>query len=414
MPYLKIDGKEVPLAPGETLIGSGEGAGIRIETNIPGIHASIRVDGQEVALARPKESAGQVRVNGIQLGAEPAALVHGDKIELAGREIMFGDHAKVGSTQHIATVRVPRTEPAEVGVPEQAVATRDGRVVSLVDGREYQVPADGLVIGRDPECDVVVPSTNVSRKHAVIALGARGYVIMDTSTNGLYVNGQSVATSRPLSRGDVIRVGGEEFRFYGETTAETPPATALATLEVVNEGLLKGQRFEIRSALAHAGRGAHNDIVVPDASVSDSHAKFQRRDNGWFIVDMGSTNGTYVGGKRIDGEQALARSADVRLGNVKFVFLAVVQAAPDKGESSSAAQTRVIAPVKAPLSTSSATPLEQASVGERRKEARQKGGKRPPSKAGTGTPAPARTSLGLWILLFVLVAAGVTFLMMSR
>jgi pSer/pThr/pTyr-binding forkhead associated (FHA) protein len=88
------------------------------------------------------------------------------------------------------------------------------------------------------------------------------------------------------------------------------------------------------------GRGAHNDIVIQDESISDSHAKLQKREAGWFIVDMDSTNGTYVGGKRISGESALVGAPDVRLGGVKFIFRAA------DGAAESAGQTRAIAALK--------------------------------------------------------------------
>jgi pSer/pThr/pTyr-binding forkhead associated (FHA) protein len=88
------------------------------------------------------------------------------------------------------------------------------------------------------------------------------------------------------------------------------------------------------------GRGAHNDIVIQDESISDSHAKLQKREAGWFIVDMDSTNGTYVGGKRISGEAALVGAPDVRLGGVKFIFRAADSAAGGAG------QTRAIAALK--------------------------------------------------------------------
>jgi pSer/pThr/pTyr-binding forkhead associated (FHA) protein len=60
--------------------------------------------------------------------------------------------------------------------------------------------------------------------------------------------------------------------------------------------------------------------VLPDESVSDSHAKLQKREAGWFVVDMGSTNGTYVGGRRVETEQKLEASHDLRFGGVKAVF----------------------------------------------------------------------------------------------
>src|SRR5207249_10456610 len=97
------------------------------------------------------------------------------------------------------------------------------------------------------------------------------------------------------------------------------PRPVLAILEVINEGVSRGKRYDVRVPLAHVGRGAHNDIVIDDDSVSDTHAKVQRREDGWYLIDLGSTNGTYVGGSRLTPkERRLDGAPDVRLGGVKL------------------------------------------------------------------------------------------------
>jgi predicted component of type VI protein secretion system len=105
--------------------------------------------------------------------------------------------------------------------------------------------------------------------------------------------------------------------------------------------VLNGKRFEINSPLTHIGRGAHNDIILTDESISDSHAKLQKREAGWYVVDMDSTNGTYVGGKRIKGEEKLTGAPDLRLGGLKFLFRAA-----DAAEAAQAGSTRAFAPIK--------------------------------------------------------------------
>jgi len=68
------------------------------------------------------------------------------------------------------------------------------------------------------------------------------------------------------------------------------------------------------------GRADYNDLVVPDPSVSTSHAKLQRREGVWVLVDLDSTNGTFVDGERVKGDAALAPGATVRFGDVQLVF----------------------------------------------------------------------------------------------
>src|SRR5437016_9111749 len=98
-----------------------------------------------------------------------------------------------------------------------------GRVVSLTDGREYAIAGASLVFGRDASCDVVVPGKDVSRRHAEIMQTPKGYLIVDSSTNGTSVNDVRVEGQRLLARADVITIGEEKFRFYADTAA-APPA----------------------------------------------------------------------------------------------------------------------------------------------------------------------------------------------
>jgi len=61
-----------------------------------------------------------------------------------------------------------------------------------------------------------------------------------------------------------------------------------------------GARHEIRGAIAVIGRSKECDVAVDDASVSRRHAEVRAGPDGYWIVDLGSTNGTEVNGKRVD------------------------------------------------------------------------------------------------------------------
>ena len=81
-----------------------------------------------------------------------------------------------------------------------------------------------------------------------------------------------------------------------------------------------GQRLAVRTPVVNIGRADYNDLVIPDPSVSTSHAKLQRREGVWVIVDLDSTNGTFVEGERVKGEAPLAPGAAVKLGDVQLLF----------------------------------------------------------------------------------------------
>jgi pSer/pThr/pTyr-binding forkhead associated (FHA) protein len=390
MPYIQLDGQQFPLIAGENAVGGNEGVRIRLAGNgNSGVFATIDVGADGSAIVRRVD--GTVIVNGVALGAEPAPLLHGDRIDVAGRELFFGDDRRAGNTQLVQNVRLPESAPSVAGKPTAATG---GRVISLTDGREYAVPNGGVVFGRDPSCDIVVSSTEASRKHASLTPSPEGYLLRDTSTNGVLLNGKPASSPAVLGRGDVLTIGDEQFRFYADSAPA--PRAPLATLEVISSGMLRGTIMEVRSPLSHIGRGAHNDIIVADESVSDSHAKLQRREDGWYVVDMGSTNGTYVGGRRIQGEAPLIGAPDVRFGGVKFIFRV-----PEGANEGGASATRAIAAFKleTPKTGAGAKTPVVAQPGQR--SAPKSGG------AASAKPSSRRVSVLVWLLVLMLVAAGV-------
>jgi pSer/pThr/pTyr-binding forkhead associated (FHA) protein len=359
MPVIKVNDLQYTLRPGENRLGAGADADVHVDSDPAiGVQAIVNVaSGAQVVIRRAKDGSA-VRVNGVAL-VQPTPLMHGDKVEIAGKELLYSDDTKAGTTQYVSASDMAALAKKRTG-PPRATADTGGRLVSLVDGKEYAIPSSGITIGRDASCGVVVAQNEVSRKHAEIVPVAGGYEVRDFSSNGSFLNGERITARLILSRADVIRIGTEEFRFYADVAPSTgplpraalTPATAnltptvsepaaitaqrpapaaapiLALLEITNEGPSKGRQYEIHVPLVHVGRGAHNDIVVADDSVSDTHAKIQRRDDGWYLSDVGSTNGTYVGGQRLVGERRLEGSPDVRFGGVKMIFQPRDSAAP--------------------------------------------------------------------------------------
>ena len=410
MAHIRLDDKEIELSTGELRIGTGDDAQVRVDVGPEkGTLAIIIVDPSGTATVRRMSAGATILVNGVVLGAEPAPLLHGDRIEVAGRQLRFSDDRKAGSTVVMPALGTPAAQ--SLALARGRASASGGRLVSLVDGREYAVPAAGLRIGRDAGSDVVVPGTDVSRNHAEISVGVSGYVLRDLSANGVFVNATRTGDAHPLRRGDVIRIGAEEFRFYAdhveprvapsEQAANTERAyelsstvaPTLATLEVVNEGATKGTVYSIRSPLAHVGRGDHNDVVIADDSVSDSHAKLQRRDSGWFVVDIDSTNGTYVSGERVRGERQLKHMTAVRFGGVKVIF----RSEPEIAQAD--AGTRVIVGLKP--SDQQRAPGARATVATRQA---------PASDSSKAT----RISPLVWLAAAVLIGATVLLVIQDR
>ncbi|HXT14845.1 MAG TPA: FHA domain-containing protein [Gemmatimonadaceae bacterium] len=421
MPVIKVNDQQYSLRPGPNRVGAGMDADVRVDENPDlGVQAIVDVAIDSQAVIRRAGTSAAVRVNGVPL-VDPTPLIHGDKVEIGGRELFFADDTKAGATQYVSANDVAALAQKRSG-PARATAATGGRLVSLVDGKEYAVPSGGLIIGRDAASGVVVAQNEVSRKHAEVVAVDTGYEVRDFSANGVFVNGNRVDQAFVLSRADVIRVGSEEFRFYADVPAsapkaapapapepppaatpevvsavpEAPPAKStapvLAVLEITNEGPTKGTEYEIRVPLAHVGRGAHNDVVIADDSVSDTHAKLQRRDDGWYLVDVGSTNGTYVGGQRIAAERRLDGAPDIRFGGVKAVFRA-----KDSGADTNKG-TRAIASVdRSVLRETAARPAA------------------PQQTVAVATPEPRKGLPGwIWGVVVLAIGAAAAFFLLNR
>jgi pSer/pThr/pTyr-binding forkhead associated (FHA) protein len=80
-------------------------------------------------------------------------------------------------------------------------------------GKEFLFEQDSVLIGRTPECDVVLYDAGVSRRHCRIFSEGDGYIVEDMgSANGTKVNGAPVKT-QPLSDGDTLTLGPVVFAF---------------------------------------------------------------------------------------------------------------------------------------------------------------------------------------------------------
>lgn len=65
------------------------------------------------------------------------------------------------------------------------------------------------------------------------------------------------------------------------------------------------------------GRSTEADLILEDGSVSRKHARLELRGDAWFVVDLGSANGTFVGGQRT-GESRIEDGHEVRFGSVSL------------------------------------------------------------------------------------------------
>jgi pSer/pThr/pTyr-binding forkhead associated (FHA) protein len=102
------------------------------------------------------------------------------------------------------------------------------RLKPALSGAEIEVK-DGMVIGRNPDCDLVLKDGHPSRKHAQLNLKADGLWVEDLgSANGTFVNGQQITQARKLVSGDRLSFDVNEFEVLGPPVAvEASAATVV-------------------------------------------------------------------------------------------------------------------------------------------------------------------------------------------
>lgn len=117
----------------------------------------------------------------------------------------------------VATPMVPAPERSPVD------SARDARllpelvapVTVITPVGDVELGSGSLLIGRLPECDVLLQDNLVSRMHARLSVQGDSVVVEDLhSTNGVYVNGLRVGHSTVLREGDRILIGTTEFSLF--------------------------------------------------------------------------------------------------------------------------------------------------------------------------------------------------------
>jgi pSer/pThr/pTyr-binding forkhead associated (FHA) protein len=121
-----------------------------------------------------------------------------------------------------------------------------------------------------------------------------------------------------------LRVPQESFILAPSSQAGVQPVRSAATGRLVvvkSPDLNPGEDYEVDSAQLTIGRGGQNDIAIgSDEFASARHARFEPRHDGVWVQDLGSTNGTYLNGARLERPRRLAEGDIVRIGETDLRY----------------------------------------------------------------------------------------------
>ncbi|UVJ39656.1 DUF3662 and FHA domain-containing protein [Arthrobacter sp. CJ23] len=97
-----------------------------------------------------------------------------------------------------------------------------------------------------------------------------------------------------------------------------PPARQPVRLQPVLD--IAGQRYSLNAPSVVLGRSSEADILVDDTGVSRKHLEVRTQGGSAWAVDLGSTNGSYVNGHKVNGSVELMDGSTITMGRTKIIF----------------------------------------------------------------------------------------------
>jgi pSer/pThr/pTyr-binding forkhead associated (FHA) protein len=213
-------------------------------------------------------------------------------------------------------------------------------------GRNYPLRPGVNTLGRE-NTDILIVDRSVSRYHGMIVYDEERNIfsVEDTgSTNGSQVNGEPLGTHnpRPIRPGDNLTFGNIALRFVaggsGAVNATVPESLEPVETTLPNASklissdplgrllLLRGngpREVLLEPGVTTIGRTADNKVCLNDDKyVSGHHAKIEADGDLFLLLDVGSTNGTFLNGLRMTTNTAIAisDSDEVLIGGLLFQF----------------------------------------------------------------------------------------------
>ncbi len=212
MQLIFVGGEHTPLNLPEGITTLGAAADATVVLAQPGIapvHARIERHGERVQLQPLAEP---VRLNG-NLVRDAIVVKAGDTIEFASVRCRMVKDAAVEDEERSTRMRA--------AVPRYVLRGVSGPIF----GRSFGVTGS-LTLGRQADCDICIPLSEISRKHARLKPAPDGVLVEDLdSANGTYINGKRVHDG-VLKPGDELALDTVRFRLLAPGAENSAPAVA--------------------------------------------------------------------------------------------------------------------------------------------------------------------------------------------
>ncbi len=184
---------------------------------------------------------------------------------------------------------------------------------------EYSFEDGEFYIGRSHTSDIILPSDNVSRRHArLYTVDEHCYIEDLNSSNGVFVNGRRIHEVYQIVRSAQIKVGDYYLHIESDTAVEAVDEDTTYVRLCGKNLAFTNQVFKVQRKVTLIGRGKDCTVTVIDPSVSRIHTKLTvERSGALTLEDLKSSNGTFINDERIE-VGSLNHGDLVRFGNVEF------------------------------------------------------------------------------------------------
>ena len=182
-----------------------------------------------------------------------------------------------------------------------------------------------VTVGRSAACDLVLDGAGIEANHAEILVNHEQLQLqLLADANNVSVNNKPVSRDKAmiLSPSDKIRFGAVELEVIDPKQESRPAPTVTRQEESTgwalkaNHTALSNRIFALKSKNV-VGRSNECDITLAAAHLSRRHAELIVKEGLLYVKDLGSSNGTYVNGQRIQ-EARVKRGDDLKFDTLSF------------------------------------------------------------------------------------------------
>lgn len=190
-------------------------------------------------------------------------------------------------------------------------------------------------IGRDRKAQIALTAPEIAAHHASITLDGDN-ATLSPGEGKVTLNGKPVDAATPVRAGDLIAFADVQARVVAVEKAGLAPAARPAPVDdsgatrvrmAVPKLILRGvsgaafgKTFPINGTVV-IGRQIDCDIAIPSEEISRRHAQLKPTPAGLAVEDLGSSNGTFINGKRV--QSGLMRPGEeLRLDTIRFLLVA--------------------------------------------------------------------------------------------